>query len=75
MKKFILIMLVLVLAACGPTVTGPITGSKYSVDIGGTDDMRQYRDDRKEAIDAKCTNSQNVEEDCLDHEEDENKSN
>jgi hypothetical protein len=75
MKNAVLIMLALIMAACSSTVTGPITGKKYSVDVGGTNDMRQYRDDRKEVMDDKCKNSQKLEEDCPAQEKEENKSN
>ena len=41
------------MSACTSTFTGPVTGTKYNVDVGCTDDMQQYRAEREELIDDK----------------------
>ena len=46
---------VLTVAACSTTVTGPVTGNKYNLDVGCTDDMRTYREQREIVIDGKET--------------------
>jgi hypothetical protein len=65
MKNIVLFMVVLMVSACSSTFTGPVTGTKYNVDMGCTDDMRQYREDRKEVIGDKSKESQTVEQDCF----------
>ena len=75
MKNTVLIMLMLIPCGCSSTLTGPVTGNKYNIDVGITGDMQQYHDDRKEVIDDKCKESQNVEQDCFAQEIEENKSN
>ena len=75
MKNTVLIMIMLMLGGCSPTITGPVTGNNYNLDVGGTDDMQQYRDNRNKVIDDKCKESKNVEQDCSAQEIKEIKSN
>ena len=46
MRLFI-ILTVLLLAACSTTVTGPVTGKQYNLDIGCTDNMQDYQRQRE----------------------------
>ena len=45
------ILALLMLTACSTTVTGPITKNKYNLDVGCTDDMRDYKRVRSELVD------------------------
>ena len=37
--------------SCSETVKGPLTGNKYKVNVGGTGDMKKYKDARDDAMD------------------------
>lgn len=51
MKKITLLLFIaLNMNACSTTVTGPVTGNKYNLDIGCTEDMQSYREQRKKTI-------------------------
>ncbi len=63
MKNIILIMLVLIVNACSSTFTGPVTGNKYNIDVGCTEDMQHYRQER-EAVINKKDEKPKVELDC-----------
>ena len=64
MKNIVLIILVLIVNGCSSTFTGPVTGNKYNIDVGCTEDMQQYREERKEVIDKKKQEKQKIELDC-----------
>ena len=63
MKNIILLLAVLIVAACSTTITGPVTGNKYNLDVGCTDDMQTYREQRKDIIDGEQKRLDN-ERDC-----------
>ena len=65
MKSIVLIVAVFIVSSCGSTFTGPITGTKYNVDLGCTDDMQKYHTQREELIGDKNKESQNAEKDCF----------
>ena len=50
-KNFTLLFIALSMNACSTTVTGPVTGNKYNLDVGCTEDMQSYREQRKDIID------------------------
>ncbi|MCW9012195.1 MAG: hypothetical protein OQL06_00315 [Gammaproteobacteria bacterium] len=51
---FILALIsMLFLTACSSTATGPVTGRKYKVEVGGWKDMEAYKKARKEALEDK----------------------
>jgi outer membrane biogenesis lipoprotein LolB len=50
LRYLFLVLAMLLLAACSTTVTGPITGKNYNLDIGCTDDMQAYKREREEAV-------------------------
>lgn len=50
-KNTSLIILVLTMTACSTTMTGPVTGNKYNLDVGCTEDMRAYREERRKTMD------------------------
>mgnify|MGYP006909081982 CR=1 FL=1 len=47
------LLCVLFLVACSTSVRGPMSGKKYEVNVGCTDDMKRYEKQREEAIDGK----------------------
>lgn len=63
MKNIILLLAVLIMAACSTTITGPVTGNKYNLDVSCTDDMQTYREQRKDIIDGEQIRLDN-ERDC-----------
>ena len=65
MRNIVLIVVVLIVSACSGSFTGPVTGTKYDVDMGCTDDMQKYREDREEVIGDKSKESQPVGGDCF----------
>ena len=65
MRNIVLIMFVSIMSACSSKFTGPVTGTKYNVDVGCTDDMQQYRADREEVVGDKDKDSQSAEPDCF----------
>ena len=36
------------LVACSTQVKGPVTGTKYKVDVGCTEDMQRYQEEREQ---------------------------
>lgn len=50
MKLNIIFLALLFVSACSATVTGPITKNKYNLDVGCTDDMREYKEARGELL-------------------------
>ena len=64
MKNIALVMIVLVMNACSSTFTGPVSGKKYNIDVGCTDDMQQYREERKEVVDKEKKEKPKIELDC-----------
>jgi hypothetical protein len=36
------------LAACSSQLKGPVTGTRYKVDVGCTEDMQRYKQEREE---------------------------
>ena len=49
-KNLTLLFIALSMNACSTTVTGPVTGNKYNLDVGCTEDMQSYREQRKSII-------------------------
>jgi hypothetical protein len=49
-KNITLLFIVLSINACSTTVTGPVTGNKYNLDVGCTEDMQTYREQRNNTI-------------------------
>ncbi len=45
--RLFMILAGLLLAACSTTVTGPVTGKQYNLDVGCTDDMKRYWQERE----------------------------
>jgi len=64
MKYIVLLMSVLIVSACSSTFTGPVSGKKYNVDVGCTDDMQQYREERKKIVEKKKQEKLKIELDC-----------
>lgn len=50
MKLYAFLFASVFLMACSTTVTGPITKNKYNIDVGCTDDMRDYQKTREEVV-------------------------
>lgn len=48
--RLIMLMVFSVLAGCSTTVTGPITGRQYNLEIGCTDNMQAYQRERQEVV-------------------------
>jgi len=46
--RTILLSLPLVLAACSTQVKGPVSGATYKVDVGCTEDMQRYKEEREQ---------------------------
>ncbi len=38
------------LLACSTQVTGPVSGRKYHVEVGCTEDMKRYREQREQVV-------------------------
>jgi hypothetical protein len=64
MKYSILLMVLWFVSACSSTVTGPVSGSKYNLNVGCTDDMQQYREEREKVVEKKKQEKIKVELDC-----------
>lgn len=56
---------VLTLAACSTRVSGPLTGREYDVNVGCTDDMKQYAKDREAAMQDKSMGTDEKASDCV----------
>jgi len=61
MKTIIFLLLTLTVIACSTTFTGPVSGKKYNLDVGCTEDMQLYREQRKSVIDEIGQDCRNVE--------------
>lgn len=48
--RLLIIVTLLLLAACSTQVTGPITGKHYNLDIGCTDNMKNYQREREAVV-------------------------
>lgn len=60
-----IILTMLLLAACSTTVTGPVTGKQYQLDIGCTENMQAYERDREAVVGKKTdTTPPEVKIDC-----------
>jgi len=66
MKLCVVMLTLIFTVACSTTVTGPITKSKYNLDIGCTDDMRDYHRAREQAVeeDTKKSRTKKIDLDC-----------
>ena len=58
MKLYVVMLTLIFTAACSTTVTGPITKNKYNLDVGCTDNMRDYHRAREQAISNNIKKSQ-----------------
>lgn len=64
MRLFI-ILTMLLLVACSTTVTGPVTGKQYQLDLGCTENMQAYERDREAVVGNKTdTTPPEVKIDC-----------
>jgi uncharacterized protein YceK len=50
MKLYGYFLVLLLMSGCSSTVTGPITKNKYNLEVGCTDDMRDYQRVREAVI-------------------------
>ena len=66
MKLYAVILALVFTVACSTTVTGPITKNKYNLDIGCTDNMRDYQRTRKDVVkaDTEKSTSKKIDLDC-----------
>jgi hypothetical protein len=56
---------IFLLSACSTTVTGPITGRQYHVDVGCTENMQAYQREREAVVGTgKETTAPEVKIDC-----------
>ncbi|TNF32692.1 MAG: hypothetical protein EP315_09295 [Gammaproteobacteria bacterium] len=51
MRLLPLLVPVLLLSACSTTVKGPITKRVYDVNVGCTEDMKRYHEERQQVVD------------------------
>ena len=50
LKKYYLIFPLVLLVACTGQVKGPISGSRYNLEVGCTEDMRRYKEEREQVV-------------------------
>ena len=65
MRLLFLLIPFILLGACSTTVKGPITKRTYDINVGCTDDMKRYSEERKEVVvDKKQDTSEPVSFEC-----------
>lgn len=65
MRSLLLLIPMLLLGACSTTVEGPVTKRTYQVNVGCTDDMQRYTEERQKLVgDKKQQTAEPVEFEC-----------
>ena len=50
LNNTLLILCLLSIVGCTGQVKGPVTGSRYKIDVGCTEDMQRYREEREQVV-------------------------